>query len=145
MELFLAGQAKSLEPLKVQGIYHLQDAHVNGYPYWDQLDGNNSLWFGKEYEFKFSRKYQTNTLRSWFLGPRKHLGELYGYIIGPKGIDQPPTRIIKGWEYFHFEWKKAADFEIIFQDLSQSNIIPCFSVIQYLTQSIFPISCGKLW
>ena len=123
MELFLAGKAKSLELLKVQGIYHLQDAHVNSYPYWDQLDGNNSLWFGKEYKFKFSQEYQTNTQRSWFLGPRKRLGELDGYIIGPKGIDQPPTRIIKGWEYFDNEWKVANESEIAFQDLSPSELI----------------------
>ena len=121
MELVLTGQAKALVPLNVQGIYHLQDAHVNAYPYWDQLDGNNSLWFGKEYEFKFSRKYQTNTQRSWFLGSRKRLGELDGYIIGPKGIDQPPTRIIKGWEYFDNEWKAASDSGITFRDLSPSK------------------------
>ena len=42
MELVLTGQVKALLPLKVQGIYHLQDAYVNSYPYWDQLDGNNS-------------------------------------------------------------------------------------------------------
>ena len=121
MELVLTGQVKALLPLKVQGIYHLQDAHVNSYPYWDQLDGNNSLWFGKEYKFKFSQEYQTNTQRSWFLGPRKRLGELDGYIIGPKGIDEPPTRIIKGWKYFDNDWKAAGNSEIIFQDISPSE------------------------
>ena len=121
MELVLTGQVKALLPLKVQGIYHLQDALVNGYPYWDQLNGNNSLWFGKEYEFKFSWWYRTNTQRSWFLGPRKRLGELDGYIIGPKGIDEPPTRIIKGWKYFDNDWKAAGNSEIIFQDISPSE------------------------
>ena len=124
MELVLAGQAKSLEPLNVTGIYYLQEKLVNSYPHWDQQDGENSIWFGKEFDysnFDESQYYPIQTQRRWFLGPRELLGGMDGYIIGPKGIDQPPTHIIKGWEYFDNEWKVAADSEITFRDLSPSK------------------------
>ena len=132
MELFLVGQAKSsLEPLKVQGIYHLQDAHVNSYPHWHQQNGVNSIWFGKEYDYNYhyySWKLPIKTQRRWFLGPRELLGGMNGYIVGPKSMDQPPTRIVKGWEYFDDnEWKVAADSEITFQDLSPSKLLDCLN------------------
>ena len=116
MELVLAGQAMSLESLNVTGIYHLQEKLVNSYPHWNQQDGENSIWFGKE-----SQYYPIQIQRRWSLGPKELLGGIDGYIIGPKGIDQPPTRIIKGWEYFNNEGKVAADSEITFRDLSPSK------------------------
>ena len=117
MELVLAGQAMSLESLNVTGIYHLQEKLVNSYPHWNQQDGENSIWFGKE-----SQYYPIQIQRRWSLGPKELLGGMDGYMIGPKGIDQPPTHIIKGWEYFDNEWKVAADSEITFQDLSPSEL-----------------------
>ena len=124
MELVLAGQAKSLEPLNVTGIYYLQEKLVNSYPHWDQQDGENSIWFGKEFDHNhwfFTWKEPIKSLRRWFIGPRELLGGMEGYIIGPMGIDQPPTCIIEGWEYFVNEWKVAADSEITFRDLSPSK------------------------
>ena len=51
MELVLAGQAKSLDPLNVTGIYSLQEKLVNSYPHWNQQDGENSIWLGKEFDY----------------------------------------------------------------------------------------------
>ena len=139
MELVLTGQAKALLPLNVQGIYHLQDAPVNNYPHWDQQNGENSIWFGKEFHYSFldeSQYYQIKTQRRWFLGPRELLGGMDGYIIGPKGIDQPPIHIIKGWEYFDNEWKVAADSEVTFRDLSPSKLL-IGQTIQLLITKIF--------
>ena len=124
MELVLTGKAKDLLSLNVQGTYYLQDAHVNSYPYWDQQNGVNSIWFGKEFDYNswfFTWKEPIKSLRRWFLGPRELHGGMEGYILGPMGIDQPLTCIIKGWEYFDNEWKAASDSEIIFQDLSPSK------------------------
>ena len=126
MELVLAGHAKSLEALNVTGIYQLQEKLINSYPHWNQQHGENSIWFGKEYDY--NSWYQSwwlpiKTQRRWFLGPNELLGEMDGYIIGSKGIDQPPTRLVKGWEYFDNEWKVAADSEITFQDLSPSKLL----------------------
>ena len=126
MELVLADQVKSLLPLNIQGTYHLQGSLVNNYPHWIQQNGENSIWFGKEFDYNSwdeSLWYPIKTQRRWFLGPSELLGGMDGYIIGPKGIDQPPTRIIKGWEYFDNEWKEADDSEIIFQDLSPSELL----------------------
>ena len=128
IKLVIGGQAKSIMNRNLHGMYHLQDDLVNNYPYWDQIDGNNSLWFGKEYPNKYSKHYQEQTQRRWFLGPREYHGKVTGYIIGPKGIDDPPTRIIKGWKYFDNEWKEATGSEITFLDLSPSEL-SSFSVI----------------
>ena len=125
MKLFLSGEVKYVLPLETQGIYHLQDKLVNNYPHWHQINGSNSIWFGKEYSyssFQESWKEQVKSQRRWFLGPRKLLGGKHGYIIGPKGISNPPTRILQGWMYIkNDEWREAIDSEIIFQDLSPSK------------------------
>ena len=127
MQLVLTGKAKALVPRNVQGIYHLQDAHVNSYPHWDQQNGVNSIWFGKEFDYSHfheSQYYAIQTQRRWFLGPRELLGGMNGYIIGPKSVDQPPTRIVKGWEYLDDNgWNVAADSEITFRDLSPSKLL----------------------
>ena len=111
IELVLGGQAKSLEPLNLHGIYHLQDEHVNNYPYWYQINGSHAIWF-------------FDSTRRWYLGPKQYLGGQHYDInlIGPRGIDKAPTQIRKGWKYWHNAWKDAADSEIIFQDLSPSKL-----------------------
>ena len=139
MELVLAGQAKSLEPLNVTGIYYLQEKLVNSYPHWNQQEGENSIWFGKEFHYNFwdESQYSIKSQRRWFLGPRELLGGMNGYIVGPKSMDQPPTRIVKGWEYFDDnEWKVAADSEITFRDLSPSKLL-ISQTIRLLITKIF--------
>ena len=142
MKLVIDGEVKSILPSNIQGIYQLQDALVNNYPHWNQKNGENSIWFGKEFRYDSwyaSWQYPIETQRRWFLGPRELLGYMDGYIIGPKGIDQSPTRITKGWEYFYNEWKEVADSEIVFQDLSPSGL-SSFLVILHLTKIISPVS-----
>ena len=119
MKLVLAGQAKTLEPLNLQGIYHLQMELVNSHPFWNQLNGSNSIWFGKEDvgEWWENRK----NYRYWHVGQNRYLGEDIGEILGPRGIDISPSRITSGWRYHSDGWKEAAPSEIIFQDLSPSK------------------------
>ena len=121
MQLVLAGKAKLLDPLNLQGIYRLQKDLVNNYPYWNQLNGTYSIWFGKEY-FDYNRLgRQKKGGRYWHIGPKEHLGYDNGNILGPRGIDISPSRITSGWRYHYDGWKEAAPSEIIFQDMSPSK------------------------
>ena len=122
MKLILAGQAKSLEPLKLHGIYHLQDELVNNYPCWNQQNGSYSIWFIKEYFGDWGIDGQErNSGRYWYVGPKEGNGENHKSIMGPRGIDISPSRIRYGWKYYHDGWKEAAPSEIIFQDVSPSK------------------------
>ena len=122
MKLALDGQSKSLEPLNLQGIYKLQVELVNEYPCWNQLNGIYSIWFGKEYFGDYSLNgRERKSGRYWHIGPKEHLGDDTGDIMGPGGIDISPSRIKSGWRYYYDGWKEAAPSEIIFQDLSPSN------------------------
>ena len=119
MKLVLAGQAKTLEPLNLQGIYHLQKELVNSYPYWNQVNGSNAIWFRRKDVgewWKINKSY-----RHWHVGQKKNLGGDIGKILGPRGIDISPSRITSGWRYHSDGWKEAAHSEIIFQDLSSSK------------------------
>ena len=116
MKLVLAGQAKSLLPLGLDGIYHLQDELVNTHPFWNQVNGNNSIWFGKEDFIGFLRARRN--YRYWHIGPKEHLGTNMGNILGPRGIDISPTRLTNGWRLYSNGLKEVAPFEITFQDQS---------------------------
>ena len=105
MKLILNGDTKNTQGSK-QGIYFLGEELVNSYPYWYQQNGSNALWFVKTY-------------RVWMVGPKIHLGQTIGGIIGPRSIDRSPTRIINGWKYFtNGIWKDATSSEIMFKDLT---------------------------
>ena len=97
MKLVLAGQAKTLEPLNLQGIYHLQKELINSYPFWNQLNGSNSIWFGKVTVQKWWK--ERNNYRYRHIGQKKNLGGDIGEILGPVGIDISPSRITSGWRY----------------------------------------------
>ena len=104
MELILMSDAKELHKEK-QGIYFLKDKLINNHPYWEQQNGTNALWFQKFY--------------GWMVGPKTNLGHDIGGIIGPKGIDRSPTKILNGWKYAaNGLWKDAASSEIMIKDLS---------------------------
>ena len=119
MKLVLAGQAKTLEALNLQGIYHLQKELVNSYPFWNQLNGNNAIWFGRRYVAEWWK--EKKSYRYWHVGQKKYLGGDIGEILGPRGIDISPSRITSGWRYYSDGWKEAEFSEIIFQDLSPSK------------------------
>ena len=105
MKLILNGDAKNKHE-SLQGIYSLGEKLVNSHPYWEQQNGSNALWFDR-------------TFREWTVESKIHLGESYGGIVGPKGVDRSPTQIVNGWRYYDNElWKDATISEIIFNDLT---------------------------
>ena len=107
MKLILNGDAKNKQGNK-QGIYSLGEKLVNSYPYWEEQNGSNALWFVK-------------TFRYWMMGPKTHLGQDFGGINGPRGIVSSPTKILNGWKYYdNGIWKDATVSEIMFKDLSHS-------------------------
>ena len=105
MKLIRDGDTKNNEG-NSQGVYILGEKLVNSYPYWYQQNGSNALWFVKTY-------------RIWMVGPKIHLGQTIGGIIGPRSIDRSPTNIIRGWKYrSNGSWKDATASELLIKDLS---------------------------
>ena len=125
MELILAGQAKSLMVLNINGTYLFKGDLVNSYPYWVQENGGNAIWFRDGY-------------RRWYLGPKEYIGGYHSDIslMGPRGIDKAPTRIILGWSYLENGTRiSAATSEIVFKDLSPGMHFFFKAVIHYKTKS----------
>ena len=105
IKLILNGEAKNMQG-RTQGIYSLGEKLLNSNPYWEQQDGSNALWFNLKF-------------REWTVGPKIYLGQEYGVITGPTGIDKSPTNIVNGWRYDgNGIWKEAATSEILIKDLS---------------------------
>ena len=126
MKLILNGVASNMHGSK-QGIYSLGEKLVNSYPFWEQQNGNNALWFVKTY-------------RLWMVGPKIHLGQTNGGIIGPRSIDRSPTNIINWWRYADYNGIRndATASEILFKDLSPS--MPYFkSVNPYKDQNVLTL------
>ena len=106
MKLILNGDAKDTQGVNKQGIYILGEKLVNSYPYWEQQNGINALWF-------------RDIIRRWYVGPKEYLGEGISGIRGPIGVDKSPTQIVNGWTYnYNGLWKDASNSEIMFKDLS---------------------------
>ena len=125
MKLIRDGDTKNNEG-NSQGVYILGEKLVNSYPYWYQQNGSNALWFVKTY-------------RIWMVGPKIHLGQTIGGIIGPRGIDRSPTRIVNGWKYYaNGIWKDAASSEIMFKDLTPGMYF--FAVVFHYQTINFHIS-----
>ena len=105
MKLMLNGDAKN-KHVERQGIYILGKNFVNNHPYWGQQNGSYALWF-------------VNGVRYWILGGKIDLGQNYGWIAGPSGIDRSPTQIVNGWRYAAYgRWLDAYASEIMFKDLT---------------------------
>ena len=123
MKLILDGDAKNKQG-NLQGIYSLGERLVNSHPYWEQQNGRNALWFVK-------------TFRYWMMGPKIHLGQTIGGIIGPRSIDRSPTKIVNGWRYAaNGLWKDATVSEIIFNDLTPGMhffyVVVHYQIINYI-------------
>ena len=125
MKLILNGDAKNKQGSK-QGIYILREKVINSYPYWEQQNGSNAMWFIGRY-------------RQWLIGPKNLLGKDWSGIRGPQGIDLSPTSIINGWKYYeNGVWKDAVSSEIIFKDLTPG--MHFFAVVFHYQTMIFHIS-----
>ena len=80
--ILLDGDAREVQFDK-QGNYTIVQELINGFPYWVQQNGDNAIWFGS----------------FWVVGPETNLGQNYGGIFGPYGVDVWPTQIINGYVY----------------------------------------------
>ena len=117
LKLQLSGEAKNIQwkragpwDLKAKttnGIYSLASKKINGYPYWIHEDQDQAIWFNK-------------ISKAWFIGDIEDLGEnvsgisgeylnILSYFLnfscnvdlfqGPKGEDDYPSAIVRGWKY----------------------------------------------
>ena len=119
MKLILNSNAKNEQGSK-EGIYVLREKLINSYPYWEQQNGSNAIWFRE-------------TNRRWYIGPKNYLGGGLSGIRGPRGIDRSPTQIINGWRYYdNGIWKDTSASEIIFKDLTPGKRF--FKVIIHCTK-----------
>ena len=100
IELILYGEKQ----LKRQGNYTLVQELFNGFPYWVHQNGEQAIWFGPTYP-------------SWIVGDTINLGQNFGGIYGPYGVDVWPTQIIDGYEYFvGSSWQYFSPSDLILRD-----------------------------
>ena len=106
LQLALSGNSKESQSSKL-GIYLLESRLINGYPLWIQKAGSNAIWFNKPSS-------------GWIVGSESEVGNDFGGIKGPSGIDDYPTQIQDGFTYYHDgEWHSAAiSTDIVFKNIS---------------------------
>ena len=103
MQLILDGDALEIQ-FKRQGNYTIVQDLINGFPYWVQQNGDNAIWFGPTYP-------------SWIVGLERVLGQNYGGIYGPYGVDVWPTQILDGYEYWGgSSWQYFSSSDLILKD-----------------------------
>ena len=106
LQLGLSGKSEDSQESK-PGIYLLESRLVNGYPVWIQKEGSNAIWFNKHSS-------------GWIVGSESKVGNDFGGIKGPSGIDDYPSQIQDGFEYYHDGgWHSAAtSTDIVFRNIS---------------------------
>ena len=103
IQLILNGDAREGH-FKKQGNYTIVQELINGFPYWVQQNGDFAIWFGPTYP-------------SWIVGDTINLGQNFGGIYGPYGVDVWPTQIIDGYEYFGgSSWQYFSPSDLILRD-----------------------------
>ena len=101
MELIVDGDVLEKHSSIYTGNYTLAEGLVNGFPYWNQQDGNNAIW-------SVWSSY-------WLVGDKNDLGTAIGGIAVQFDIKVWPTQIIDGFIYTP-GWQSASLNEVLFKD-----------------------------
>ena len=104
MQLLLQGNV-NINHSDTRGYYLLSHDNVNGFPYWNQQNGNNAIWF------------QKSIYSGWTLGLKDFLGQKYSGVIGPDGITAWPRLISNGYSYWDgLAWQSNFSNDVTFEE-----------------------------
>ena len=106
MELVLDGDVFE-EQSSTQGNYTLAEGLVNGFPYWNQQDGNNAIW--------------SVWSSHWLVGYKRDLGKPIGGIAVQFDVKIWPTQILDGFIYMP-GWQSASLNEVFFKDCKYKRV-----------------------
>ena len=106
MELVLDGYVMEKHSI-AQGNYTLGEGLVNGFPYWNQQDGENAIW-----------SFWSSV---WMVGDKENLGEAFGLIGVQFDSKVWPTQILDGFLYTP-GWQSASLNEVLFKDCKYKRV-----------------------
>ena len=115
MELIVDGDVLEKHSSIYTGNYTLAEGLVNGFPYWNQQDGNNAIW--------------SVWSSIWLVGHKNSLGNPIGGIGVQFDIKVWPTQILDGFRYAP-GWQYASLNEVFFKDCKYKRVLFTCSSVQ---------------
>ena len=103
MELVLDGDVLERHSSR-QGNYTLAEGLVEGFPYWNQQDGEHAIW-------------KSPFVSRWLLGWKGMLGTTWAYMFVRMFSKVWPTQILGGYHYAKSQsWHHASSNDVQLKD-----------------------------